>query len=39
MNDEDLMNTVNEVFEEKEVDDIIEEMGGESTMKIKRIWW
>jgi len=30
MNDEDLMNIVNGVFEEMEVDDIIEEMGGES---------
>jgi len=30
MNDEDLMNIVNEIFEEIEVDDIIEEMGGES---------
>jgi len=29
MNDEDLMNIVNEVFEEIEVDDIIEEMDGE----------
>jgi len=30
MNDEDLMNIVNEIFEEIEVDDIIEEMGDES---------
>jgi len=30
MNDEDLMNIVNGVFEEMDVDDIIEEMGGES---------
>jgi len=30
MNDEDLMNIVNEIFEEMEVDDIIEEMGSES---------
>jgi len=30
MNDEDLMNIVNEVFEEMEVDNVIEEMGGES---------
>jgi len=30
MNDEDFMNIVDEVFEEMEVDDIIEEMGGES---------
>jgi len=30
MNDENLMNIVNEVFEEIETDDIIEEMGGES---------
>jgi len=29
-NDEDLMNIINEVFEEMEVDDIIEEMDGES---------
>jgi len=33
MNDEDIMNIVNEVFEEMEVNDIIEEMGGESSMK------
>jgi len=31
INDEDLMNIVNEVFEEMEVDDIIEEMNGESS--------
>jgi len=30
MNNENLMNIVNEIFEEIEVDDIIEEMGGES---------
>jgi len=30
MNDDDLMNIVNEIFEEIEVDDIIQEMGGES---------
>jgi len=29
--DEDLMNIVNEVFEEMEVDNIIEEMDGESS--------
>jgi len=33
MNDEDIMNIVNEVFKEMEVNDIIEEMGGESSMK------
>jgi len=31
MNDEDLINIVNEVFEEMEVDDIIEEMDGKSS--------
>jgi len=31
MNDEDIMNIVNEVLEEMEVDDIIEEMSGESS--------
>jgi len=30
MNDEDLMNIVNEIFDEIEIDDIIEEMDGES---------
>jgi len=31
MNDEDIINIVNEVFEEMEVNDIIEEIGGESS--------
>jgi len=31
INDEDLMNIINKVFEEMEVDDIIEEMDGESS--------
>jgi len=30
MNDKDLMNIVNKIFQEIEVDDIIEEMSGES---------
>jgi len=31
INDEDIMNIVDEVFEEMEVDDIIEEIGDESS--------
>jgi len=33
MNDEDIVNIVDEVFEEMEVDDIIEEIGNESSDK------
>jgi len=33
------MNIVNEVFKEMEVNDIIEEIGGESSDKDQPIWW